>query len=55
MKQGSYVRDLNQMEVPKKKDKIELLNKMDKRNLKVLAGQMNWVVSQTRPDLAYDM
>ena len=55
VKQRSYIQDLTPMEVPQMRNKVELLNKMDKRNLKVVAGQINWVVSQSRPDLAYDI
>ena len=30
------------------------MNTKEKRDLKVLAGQLNWISSQTRPDLAFD-
>ena len=38
----------------KREDKNSELNRKEKRLLRGAAGQLNWVASQTRPDIAFD-
>ena len=38
----------------KREDKNSKLNRKEKRLLREAAGQLNWVASQTRPDIAFD-
>ena len=38
----------------RRKDKFAQLNKDEARQLRGLAGQLNWIASQTRPDIAYN-
>ena len=42
------------LEVNQTDHKLQPLNVKGKRDLKVLAGQLNWISSQTRPDLVFD-
>ena len=51
--QQSYIDNMEFIPV-KRKDKNSELNRKEKRLLRGAAGQLNWVASQTRPDMAFD-
>ena len=54
--QNSYINELKEVEISheKRKNKYAQLNKEEARQLRGLAGQLNWMASQTRPDMAYN-
>ena len=52
--QQQYIDDLTTTEIPVDQDKSDVLDSQEKRELKAIAGQINWISTQTRPDLAYD-
>ena len=54
--QESYVDSLQPIYIDsvRKKQKDELLTPQEKKALRSLSGQLLWVTSQTRPDVAYD-
>ena len=53
--QDAYINELKEVEISKerRKEKFAQLNKVEARQLRGLAGQLNWIASQTRPDMAY--
>ena len=54
--QDSYIQELKEVVISqeRRKDKFAQLNKDEARQLRGLAGQLNWIASQTRPDIAYN-
>ena len=52
--QSSYINKLKEVGISqeKRKNKFAQLNKDEARQLQGLAGQLNWISSQTRPDIA---
>ena len=52
--QQQYIDDLSTTEIPVDQDKSDVLDSHEKRELKAIAGQINWIATQTKPDLAYD-
>ena len=54
--QSSYINESKVVEISqeKQKNKFAQLNKDETRQLRGLAGQLNWIASQTRPDIAYN-
>ena len=52
--QQQYIDDLPTTEIPVDQDKSDVLDSQEKRELKAIAGQINWIATQTRPDLASD-
>ena len=52
--QQQYIDDLSTTEIPVDQDKSDVLDSQEKGELKAIAGQINWIATQTRPDLAYD-
>ena len=55
--QSSYINESKVVEISqeKQKNKFAQLNKDETRQLRGLAGQLNWIASQTRPDIAYNV
>ena len=56
--QTTYLADKHPTElsdISKKKEKHELANKKEQTEFRALCGQLNWVASQTRPDVAFDV
>ena len=47
------ISELSTIVISDVKDKLQPLNIKEKRDLKGSAGQLNWISSQTRPDLAF--
>ena len=54
IQQKKYISELSTIAISDVKDKLQPLNIKEKQELKVLTGQLNWISSQTRPDLAFD-
>ena len=54
--QDTYVYDLNQVVIDRERSlqKDSLLNKKEIKQLRAVAGQLLWVSSNTRPDIAFD-
>ena len=52
--QKQYIDDLSTIEIPVYQDKSDVLDSKEKRELKAIAGQIDWIATQTRPDSAYD-
>ena len=52
--QQQYIDDLSTTEIPVYQHKSDVLGGKEKRELKAIAGQINWIATQTRPDLTYD-
>ena len=54
--QSSYINELKEVEnsQEKQKNNFPQLNKDEDWQLQGLAGQLNWIASQTRPDIAYN-
>ena len=52
--QQHYIDSLDYIYIDTNKSNSTVLNDEEKRKLRCAAGQLNWVTSQTRPDLAYD-
>ena len=54
--QSSYINESKVVEISqeKQKNKFAQLKKDETRQLRGLAGQLNWIARQTRPDMAYN-
>ena len=52
--QQQYIDDLLTTEIPVDQDKSDVLDSQEKRDV-AIAGQINWIATQMRPDLAYMM
>ena len=55
--QNFYINEVSEVEInsERKLEKHAQLNKKEARQLRGLAEQFNWVSSQTRPDIAYNV
>lgn len=55
--QPDYIKELEEIPVTyeKRQDINALLKGEDKENLRSLIGQLNWISTQTRPDLSYNV
>lgn len=56
MNQDEYVMEMEEIPVTykRKMERSSPLTKVEMQNLRATAGQLNWVATQTRPDLSYD-
>ena len=52
--QQQYIDDMSTTEIPVNQDKSDVLDSQEKRELKAIAGQINLITTQARPDLVYD-
>ncbi len=54
--QNKYAAEIQAIPVSagRKCDRTSLLNKNEMQALRATAGQLNWLATQTRPDLSYD-
>ena len=54
--QEQYADELEEIYIPmhRKGDKLTPLTKWERKNLMTVAGQLNWLATQTRPDLSYE-
>ena len=54
--QNEYAEELEELHIPmhRKSDKQSSLTAFEKEKLMSVAGQLNWLATQTRPDLSYD-
>ena len=53
MSQKRYIDEIHCIQDMRRQD--EKLDKYEMRNLRALAGQLNWIGTHTRPDVAYDI
>lgn len=53
--QGSYIDRIDEMEVKNRNDKTKPLEKCPQKDYRAICGQLNWVASQTRPDLSFEV
>ena len=54
LQKKKYISELSTIAISDVKDRLQPLNMKEKRDLRALAAQLNWISSQTRPDLAFD-
>ena len=52
--QKEYIEQIQPMTYEKSKTKHDKLDQIEVRNLRTLIGQLNWIATQTRPDLLYE-
>ena len=52
--QSDYIKTIEPIKVDPTKDKENVLDSTERGDLKRLAGQLIWVTSQTRPDVAFE-
>ena len=52
--QTAYVNEMKFLEYDKTKNKDEELNEIEKKTLRTFVGQIQWIASQTRPDLCFN-
>ena len=53
--QLKYVSSIDYLKLKDDKDKQRILGENEKHNFKSLIGQLNWVATQTRPDVLFDV
>ena len=53
--QVKYVSSIEKVKIKDEKEKERILTDDEKRNFRVLVGQLNWVATQTRPDILFDV
>ena len=51
--QSSFVSDISPIVIQKGRNKFDKLTDDESHQLRALAGQLNWVANQTRPDVAF--
>ena len=51
--QQQYIDELLTTKIPVYQDKSDVLDSKEKQELKAIARQIDWIATQTRPDLAY--
>lgn len=52
--QFAYINDISLLDLPSNKSSLDSLDKKEIRSLRLTCGQLNWISSQTRPDIAYE-
>ena len=57
IQQQSYINEIVPMEIStkRKRDRQAFLNEEETKKFRGVVGQLNWISSQTRPDVTYDM
>jgi hypothetical protein len=53
--QTDYIKDVIQAELKSSKDKDRLLSGEEQYHFRAICGQLNWIASQSRPDIAFDV
>ena len=53
VQQSLYVSDISPIVIQKGRNKFDKLTDDESHQLRVLAGQLNWVANQRRPDFAF--
>ena len=54
LSQYKYIDEITQITVPNNRDLDSPLNSDEKRKLRSLVGQMNWIANHSRPDIGFD-
>lgn len=52
--QHDYTNGIEKLSIPESISKNDTLNEDKSHKLRALAGQLNWLSKQTRPDIAFD-
>ncbi|XP_018008572.1 uncharacterized protein LOC108666247 [Hyalella azteca] len=57
LSQDDYVRSLEEVKLEEKhkRSRSDVLSEMEKRDYRALVGQLNWIATQTRPDISFDV
>ena len=53
--QSDYIQDVDQADLEINKDKDRKLSREEQYNYRAICGQLNWIASQSRPDISYDV
>ena len=55
--QISYVKELNQVQISemRKQNKNDEVNDKEQTDMRAAIGKLNWLKSQTRPDIAFEV
>jgi len=53
--QDEYTQDIERMELANKGNKTRVLERDEQYQYRAVVGQLNWLCSQSRPDLAFDV
>ena len=53
--QHNYIENTEEVDIINRSDKARALNVDEQREYRGVCGQLNWVASQTRPDLSFDV
>ena len=53
--QDSYIDSMEEVEIQKKTDKSRVLNEDEQALFRKICGQLNWISTQSRPDIAFDV
>ena len=53
--QDDYTQDIEKMELENKNNKTRVLERDEQYQYRAVVGQLNWLCSQSRPDLAFDV
>ena len=53
--QHSYIQHIEEVNIANTKDRSRTLNGDEQREYRGICGQLNWVASQTRPDLSFEV
>ena len=54
LQNNSYAKSIEEIDIPTSGDKSRELNDNEKSKVRHTAGQLNWLSSQTRPDIAFE-
>ena len=55
VEQSSYINRIEESDMKNRNDKFKPLEKHEQREYRAICGQLNWVASQTRPDLSFEV
>ena len=53
--QQNYINGIEEQQIENKRDRERKLNKGEQSLFRAMCGQLNWIASQSRPDIAYDV
>ena len=55
LSQKSYIKSLQEMKVDMNINKDTVLSTSQQSELRAMCGQLNWIATQSRPDISYDV
>lgn len=53
--QDSYIDSSDEIDLQDKKDKSRILNAKEQSSFRTICGQLNWISTQSRPDISFDV